>query len=210
MCVRSPEVAQDPTPLHRRSVEASPHVTYNTADILRTHEPRSVFYDKAVTHVGSDWLGLVEGKLPVDEASSWVVSPSCGAVAVFSGTARDHSEGRDGVTSLEYEAYERPAEVALGQLATEMRQRWSDIGKLVMLHRVGLVPLSEAAVVVAVSAPHRDTAFEACRYGIDTIKETVPIWKKETWSDGQGWGHDAREIRVIATDSTAKGTTTRG
>lgn len=144
-----------------------------------------------------DWLGLVDGPLPIHEASDWVVLPSCGAVAMFSGTARDHSEGRSGVTMLAYEAYEEPAQRALSEICADMRIRFPTLGRIAMLHRLGVVPLGESAVVVAVSAPHRPEAFEAARYGIDTIKETVPIWKKETWSEGEDWGADTKEIRRV-------------
>ncbi len=143
---------------------------------------------------GATWTGLSARPLPVVDASQWVVDPSCGGVVVFTGTARDHSVGRDGVTRLEYEAYEEQVVPRLDAIAAAARARWPDIGKIVLLHRVGEVPLTEAAVVVAVSAPHRDAAFEAARFGIDTLKATVPIWKREDWSEGTSWGREAQHI----------------
>lgn len=147
--------------------------------------------------VGDDWTGLVDGPLPVQEASSWAVLPSCGAVVVFSGTARDHSVGRDDVTRLEYEAYQEQVVPKLDELVAAMRRRWPDLGRVALIHRVGEVPLTESAVVVAVSSPHRAEAFEAARYGIDTLKATVPIWKREDWSEGSSWGREAQHIVPI-------------
>lgn len=151
--------------------------------------------------VGDDWVGLFHGPLPVTVASNWVVVPDCGAVVVFTGTARNHSVGRDGVTRLEYEAYDEQVTPRLRAIAEEVRRRWPDLGRTVLLHRTGEVPLTEAAVVVAVSAPHRGEAFEAARFGIDTLKATVPIWKREDWSEGSSWGREAQHI--VSVDEVA-------
>ena len=134
-----------------------------------------------------DWLGLFADPLPVDAALGWVVQPSCGAVVTFTGHARDSSPGRDEVTSLDYEAYEGEVEAKLADVAAELRHRWPMTGRIVMLHRSGTLAIGEVAVVVAVSTPHRDEAFEAARFGIDTLKERVPIWKRETWAGGTEW-----------------------
>jgi molybdopterin synthase catalytic subunit len=143
---------------------------------------------------GDTWLALISGPLPVDQVSAWVVRPDCGAVVTFSGTARDHSEGRDGVRLLEYEAYEEQVVPRLAGVADEARARWPDLGRLALLHRTGVVPIGEAAVVVAVSAPHRAPAFEAARFGIDELKARVPIWKRESWAGGQSWALEAQHI----------------
>lgn len=157
--------------------------------------------------VDSDtWIGLTSDQLPVAQASDWVVLPSCGGVVVFTGTARDHSTGRSDVTTLEYEAYEDQVTPKLGDIAAAIRSKWSDVGRIVLIHRTGVVPLTEAAVIVAVSAPHRVAAFEAARFGIDTLKSTVPIWKREDWSEGSSWGREAQHIITVdeaAADSSS-------
>ena len=118
--------------------------------------------------------------------------PSCGAVVTFEGTVRDHAPGRDGVSSLEYEAYAEHVEPRLAAVAAEAGARWPGVGRVAILHRVGLLRVTEPAVIVVVSAAHRDDAFEAARFCIDTVKATAPIWKKETWSGGADWGADAQ------------------
>jgi molybdopterin synthase catalytic subunit len=140
--------------------------------------------------VGDDWVSVGPQPIPFDTLTSWAVRPSCGAVVVFAGTVRDHAEGRPGVVSLEYEAYEQAAQRQLGDLATRMRQQWPTIGAIALLHRTGILSLGDVSVAVAVSAPHRPEAFDAARWGIDVIKAEVPIWKKETWQGGTAWGLD--------------------
>lgn len=143
------------------------------------------------------WTGLVDGPLPVAEASAWAVIPSCGAVVTFSGTARDHSAGRQEVSRLEYEAYESQVVPRLDEIAATARKRWDDLGRIVLLHRIGEVPITESAVVVVVSSPHRDHAFEAARFAIDTLKGTVPIWKREDWAEGSSWGLEPQHITDV-------------
>ncbi len=140
------------------------------------------------------WLGLTDARLPVGAAADWAVLPRCGAVVLFSGTARDHAPGREGIEQLEYEAYEEHVVPRLGAIADEMRQRWPELGRIALLHRVGVVPVGESSVVVVASSPHRPDAFEAARFGIDTLKATVPIWKRERWADGESWGLEAQHI----------------
>ena len=146
---------------------------------------------------GDTWTGLFERPLPVEAASSWAVLASCGAVVTFSGTARDHSVGRAGVSRLEYEAYEEQVVPRLDEIARAARERWPDLGRVALLHRIGVVPVTESAVVVAVSSPHRHHAFDAARYCIDTLKETVPIWKREDWSEGSSWGLEPQHITDV-------------
>ncbi len=143
------------------------------------------------------WLGLTDEELPVGRAADWAVLPSCGAVVLFSGTARDHAEGRDGVERLEYEAYDRYVVPRLEEIAEQMRRRWPALGRIVLLHRVGVVELGESSVVVVASAPHRPEAFAAARYGIDALKATVPIWKRETWADGESWALEAQHLAKL-------------
>jgi molybdopterin synthase catalytic subunit len=145
-----------------------------------------------------DWIALVDGALPVAAASDWVVRRDCGAVVTFSGTARDHAHDRHDVRELVYEAYEEQAVPRIAAIVAEARRRWPVIGRVAMLHRLGLVPLGESAVVVAVSAPHRGEAFAAAQFGIDALKATVPIWKRERWDGGESWGLDAQHVTDLS------------
>lgn len=147
---------------------------------------------------GDDWVGLSTAELPVAEASTWVVRPDCGATVTFTGTARDHAEGRPGVHRLEYEAYEEQATRRLGLVLAELRRRWPAVGRVALLHRTGVVEIGAAAVVVAVGAPHRGDAFDAARYAIDELKHTVPIWKREAWDGGESWGLEAQHLTEVA------------
>ena len=126
-----------------------------------------------------------------------MVMPGCGAVVQFSGTARDHSVDRPGVDRLEYEAYDEVVGPRLDAIVCEMRRRWDDLGRIAVLHRVGCVAVGDPAVVVAVSSPHRDAAFEAARFAIDTLKSTVPIWKRERWQGGESWGLEPQHIAGV-------------
>jgi len=146
---------------------------------------------------GGDWIAITPEPLPVDAATSWATTPSSGAVVVFLGVVRDHSEGRDGVRGLTYEAYEAEAVARLTAVAADARRRWPVVERLALLHRVGDLELSEASVAVVASSPHRPEAFEAARFCIDTLKETVPIWKREHWEGGSDWGQCAHDIRPV-------------
>lgn len=146
------------------------------------------------------WVGLTEATLPIGAVADWAVLPSCGAVVTFTGTARDHAEGRPDVSGLEYEAYESQIEPRFTAITDEARQRWPDLGRIAVLHRTGPVAIGEASVVVAVSSPHREAAFEAARWCIDSLKATAPIWKRETWAGGESWGLDARELSDLTPD----------
>ncbi len=144
---------------------------------------------------GDTWLGLAEDQLPVATAYDWAVRPHCGAVVLFSGTVRDHAEGRDGVEHLTYEAYSEQVLARFTAIADEIRVRWPSVGRIVVLHRIGQLSVGESSVVVAVSAAHRPEAFAAARFGIDAVKETAPIWKHEVWSEGAAWGLGAHTVR---------------
>ena len=123
-----------------------------------------------------------------------VRSNQAGAVVLFLGTVREMTEGRQ-TLALDYEAYPGMAEVKLAELEAEARQKWPII-EAALVHRMGRLELGEISVAVAVSAPHRHQAFEAGRYLIDRLKEVVPIWKKENWSDGSTeWVHPGTPAR---------------
>ena len=134
-----------------------------------------------------DWVGLFSGPLPIDRATRWANLPGCGGIVTFCGTVRDHSAGHPGVTMLEYEAYVEQVAPRLSRVADAARERWGVIGRLVLLHRVGRLRVGETSVVVVASTPHRADAFAAAQFCIDTVKHTVPIWKRETWSGGTDW-----------------------
>ena len=112
--------------------------------------------------------------------------PDAGATALFLGTARDHSDGKTGVTHLEYEAYAEHVEAKLREICDEAAERWPVLSMSVE-HRVGDVRVGEASVAVAVSTGPRGDAFEAARYVIDELKRRVPIWKREHWPGGAEW-----------------------
>lgn len=111
---------------------------------------------------------------------------SAGAVVLFLGTARDHSEGKSGVTHLEYEAYPGVVVAKIEQLVSEAIAKW-DLVAVAVEHRVGEVVVGQPSVAVAVSSVHRDAAFEAGRFLIDELKTRAPIWKKEHWPGGGEW-----------------------
>ncbi|HEY1988223.1 MAG TPA: molybdenum cofactor biosynthesis protein MoaE [Acidimicrobiales bacterium] len=144
-----------------------------------------------------DWIAIAEDRLPVEQALAWASRPDCGGIVTFCGTVRNHSDDRPGVTALEYEVYPEQAVPRLGQVAEAARGRWTNVGRLVLLHRIGRLEVGDVSVVVAASAPHRAEAFDAARYCIDTLKRTVPIWKRETWSGGTDWtvcDHDIEDV----------------
>jgi len=131
--------------------------------------------------------------MPIAAAYDWVVLPNCGAVVLFSGTVRDHARDQDGVLrdhveTLTYEAYEEQVVPRFEAIEVELRQRWPETGRVVLLHRVGTLGLGESSVVAVVSAPHRVEAFEAARFAIDALKLSAPIWKHEVGEDGADWG----------------------
>ena len=115
-----------------------------------------------------------------------VAAPGHGATALFVGTVRDRSEGKQGVSHLEYEVYPDEAERTMSAIAAEAAEKWG-VGVVVVEHREGRVELGEPSVVVAVGAPHRAEAFAAAHYVIDELKARAPIWKKEHWPGGAEW-----------------------
>jgi molybdopterin synthase catalytic subunit len=128
---------------------------------------------------------LVDGPLDVGAVLREVEDPRAGAVASFIGTVRNRSRERD-VVHLEYEAYEEMAEEMLGQLAAALTERHG-LCAAAIHHRLGRVEIGEASVVIAVSAPHRTAALDACGEAIETLKATIPLWKKEVYAGGEEW-----------------------
>jgi molybdopterin synthase catalytic subunit len=133
---------------------------------------------------GDNWLDLLASPLVASDALAFATSPACGAIDIFLGTTRaEITDDRGELIALDYEAYDTMARRQLADLADQARKRWP-LEKLVILHRIGRVSVSEPSVLIAVSTPHRADAFEACRWLIDELKKTVTIWKQEVWADG--------------------------
>ena len=131
---------------------------------------------------------LSDQPLSLERVVQEVASADAGAIATFVGTTRARSRGRD-VVRLEYEAYEGMAEAEMARIAATLKER-HDLLEVAIHHRVGPVEIGGTSVVIAVSAPHRDAALAACKEAIDTLKETVPLWKKELYVGGEAWiGH---------------------
>jgi molybdopterin converting factor subunit 1 len=128
---------------------------------------------------------VVETPLDVREVIAAVEDRAAGAVVSFTGTVRDHSLGKE-VVALEYEAYPAAAEKMMARVADEIAERWG-LRRVAIIHRVGLLTVGEASVIIAVSAPHRREAFAACEYVLKRLKEIVPVWKKEAYTDGATW-----------------------
>jgi molybdopterin synthase catalytic subunit len=161
------------------------------------------------------WVALSPDELPIGAAYEWCVQPRCGAVVLFSGVVRDHATDEQGVLRthvqhLVYEAYESQAVASFEKIADEVRVRWPETGRIVLLHRTGRLDVGESSVVAAVGSPHRAEAFEAARFAIDALKASAPIWKHETWLDPesgttQGWGTGSHDIVDPATVPSVRG-----
>jgi len=127
---------------------------------------------------------------PLDDATRQslieaVGRPSDGGVVIFLGVVRDSSRGRQ-IRYLEYDAYIEMAEQEMSTIAAEVTRRWAT-DHVAMVHRIGRLEIGECSVIIVVACPHRAEAFAACQYAIDTLKSTVPIWKKEVGPDGEEW-----------------------
>ncbi|WP_077325066.1 molybdenum cofactor biosynthesis protein MoaE [Virgibacillus siamensis] len=138
-----------------------------------------------------DKFRITDKPINIDNCIKKVVRPEAGAVNTFIGTVREFTEGKR-TLYLEYQAYVSMAEKKLEQIGAEIRERWGNTDTAIV-HRVGHLDISDVAVVIAVSTPHRNDAFEASRYAIERIKEIVPIWKKENWEDGTKWIGNQKE-----------------
>jgi molybdopterin synthase catalytic subunit len=132
----------------------------------------------------TDWIDILDHRLPVDDAIRFVQDASAGGIDVFLGTTRSEiNSDEKPLIALDYEAYAEMAMKQMADLSHRARGQWS-IVKLAILHRTGRVELAEPSILIAVSTPHRADAFTACRWLIDTLKSEVAIWKKEVWADG--------------------------
>ncbi len=131
-------------------------------------------------------FAIVEGPIDVAALISAAQRPDCGAISMFIGTTRIDKCGGASVEYLEYEAYRPMADRKLEEIGAEIEERW-DVREVSIVHRLGRVEPGKASVAIVVAAPRRGPAFEASRYAIERIKEMVPIWKREVWSDGYVW-----------------------
>jgi molybdopterin synthase catalytic subunit len=134
---------------------------------------------------GGEYIDLVETPIDINAVLAQVNHAQAGAVVVFLGTVRDNNRGRH-VKYLEYEAYQAMARKEMRKVAADAQRQWPLLS-IAIVHRLGHLEIGEISVAIAVAAGHRSEAFEAARFAIDTLKHTVPIWKKEVWADGAVW-----------------------
>ena len=130
-----------------------------------------------------DSFAITLAPLSIAETYTLAENPANGAIVVMSGMVRNQTDGKP-VVALEYQAYQPMAIKVFEQIAVEIRRQWPDVNTVIIHHRVGRLQIGEISVLVAIGCPHRSEAFEACRYAIDSLKHTAPIWKKEHWADG--------------------------
>jgi len=130
-------------------------------------------------------IQLKKEALQVEECYQLVTTAAAGGTALFVGTVRNQTKGKK-VIRLDFEAYEPMAIAEMRKIAERAREKWS-AEKIAIHHRTGSLQIGEIAVIIAIATPHRKAAFEACQFAIDTLKETVPIWKKEIFEDGEIW-----------------------
>lgn len=141
------------------------------------------------------WLRLTEDHLTPAHVIPFLVGPDSGGIDLFLGTTRQFTQGKE-TLQLFYEAYETMALAEMERLVEQARSQWP-INRAVVWHRLGLVPLAEASVIIGIASAHRDAAFEASRYLIDTLKIQVPIWKKEHFADGTKQWIQGKELPKV-------------
>lgn len=146
---------------------------------------------KQVNRLTTPMFEIVKEPISIEEITNKVIRNEAGAVTTFIGTVREFTYGKR-TLSLEYQAYEKMAVKKLEQIGKEINERWND-SKVAITHRIGKLDITEIAVVIAVSTPHRKDAYAANEYAIERIKQIVPIWKKEIWENGESWIGDQLE-----------------
>lgn len=150
---------------------------------------------------GETLIAVRDAAIDVEEvarSAEAALGGGAGAIVTFAGVVRNNSQGHDDIEYLEYQAYAPMAEREMRSISDEVGARWN--APCAMMHRVGRLQVGEASIVIAVAAPHRGAAFEACRFAIDRVKETVPVWKKEVARDGFWWVEDP--LSVVAAPSS--------
>ena len=151
-----------------------------------------------VTDNANEWVAVSSESLRPNDLAAWVTRPDCGAVVTFSGVASTTSTVDHEIVELDYETDIALAESRIRAVTAAARERWPVVGAIAVHHRIGTVGISEPAVVVAVSAPHRREAFDAAQFCIDAVKRTVPMWKREVWQGGSSWSEEAQGIIDVA------------
>lgn len=154
---------------------------------------------------GTDLYQITEGPVSLDPLVASVARNTSGAVATFLGIVREFARGRQ-VSSLEYDAYPEMATAKMRQIGEEIRKQWP-VDRIAIVHRIGRLAIGEASVAIVISAPHRREALQACSFAIERVKEIVPIWKKEVWTDGAEWiGSTVDEYRELQAQRPAPST----
>jgi molybdopterin synthase catalytic subunit len=146
------------------------------------------------------YVSVSESPIDAAEMLRFVADASAGCSVLFTGTVRNHSAGRDGVSKLEYEAYGSVVEDKIAEIIADAMERWPLI-KVATVHRTGSLDIGESAVMVAVSSAHRADAFPAARFVIDELKSRAPIWKKEHWPGGAEWVEEGSQQTVDSSQS---------
>jgi molybdopterin synthase catalytic subunit len=160
-----------------------------------------------------DWVSVASAPLSSADLTAWATQANCGAIVTFCGTVRDNSHDLKNVQALEYETDITLAERRILDVVAETRVRWPMIGAVAVHHRIGRVELSEPAVIVVVSSPHRGQAFDAAQFCIDAVKRCVPMWKREIWEGGSAWSEEGQTIvrvqEMPSNETTIEGKTRR-
>ncbi len=146
---------------------------------------------KRVNRLSKSLFEIVKEPIALEEVTNKVIRREAGAITTFIGTVREFTYGKR-TLSLEYQAYEKMAVKMLERIGNEIKEKWKE-AEVAITHRIGTLEISDIAVVIAVSTPHRKDAYEANEYAIERIKQIVPIWKKEKWEDGEEWIGDQLE-----------------
>jgi molybdopterin synthase catalytic subunit len=146
------------------------------------------------SQAGNDWISVADSPLSPESLTSWATRPDCGAVVTFIGVARSSSTREQAIEALEYDTSVELAEQRISQVIEITRSHWPMLGSIAIHHRIGMVRVGEPAVVISLSSPHRQAAYEASQFCIDTVKKCVPMWKREIWEGGSAWSDEAQDL----------------
>jgi molybdopterin synthase catalytic subunit len=153
--------------------------------------------------VNNQLFAITKEPISIEEVVKKVIRPEAGAVTTFIGTVREFTNGKR-TLFLQYEAYVSMAEKKLAQIGEEIKEKWPE-AQVAITHRIGKLDISDIAVVIAVSTPHRKDAYEANQYAIERIKQIVPIWKKEHWENGEEWVGNQLETKAYPAGKPEEG-----